>query len=50
MTLHDPCRAEVPGLHVLVLPGWQNSKGARIEVCVARAKGMEVIEAEEFAA
>jgi predicted alpha/beta hydrolase family esterase len=25
MTLHDPCRAEVPGLHVLVLPGWQNS-------------------------
>ena len=25
MTLHDPCRAEAPGLHVLVLPGWQNS-------------------------
>jgi uncharacterized protein len=25
MTLRDPCRAEVPGLHVLVLPGWQNS-------------------------
>ena len=25
MTLHDPCRAEVPGLHLLVLPGWQNS-------------------------
>jgi predicted alpha/beta hydrolase family esterase len=25
MTLQDPCRAEVPGLHVLVLPGWQNS-------------------------
>jgi predicted alpha/beta hydrolase family esterase len=25
MTLHDPCRAEVDGLHVLVLPGWQNS-------------------------
>jgi uncharacterized protein len=25
MTLHDPCRARVPGLHVLVLPGWQNS-------------------------
>jgi len=25
MTLHDPCRAELPGLHVLVLPGWQNS-------------------------
>ncbi len=25
MTLHDPCRAEVPRLHVLVLPGWQNS-------------------------
>ena len=25
MTLHDPCRVEVPGLHVLVLPGWQNS-------------------------
>ncbi|MEO5689408.1 MAG: alpha/beta hydrolase [Burkholderiaceae bacterium] len=25
MTLHDLCRAEVPGLHVLVLPGWQNS-------------------------
>ena len=25
MALHDPCRAEVPGLHVLVLPGWQNS-------------------------
>ena len=25
MTLHDPCRAEVPGLHVLMLPGWQNS-------------------------
>ena len=25
MTLHDPCRSEVPRLHVLVLPGWQNS-------------------------
>jgi predicted alpha/beta hydrolase family esterase len=25
MTLHDPCRAQAPGLHVLVLPGWQNS-------------------------
>jgi predicted alpha/beta hydrolase family esterase len=25
MTLHDPCRAEAPRLHVLVLPGWQNS-------------------------
>jgi predicted alpha/beta hydrolase family esterase len=25
MTLQDPCRAEAPGLHVLVLPGWQNS-------------------------
>jgi len=25
MTLHDPCRAEVSGLRVLVLPGWQNS-------------------------
>ena len=25
MTLHDPCRAELPALHVLVLPGWQNS-------------------------
>jgi uncharacterized protein len=25
MTLHDPCRAESPRLHVLVLPGWQNS-------------------------
>ena len=25
MTLQDPCRAEVPGLQVLVLPGWQNS-------------------------
>jgi len=25
MTLQDPCRAEVPRLHVLVLPGWQNS-------------------------
>jgi predicted alpha/beta hydrolase family esterase len=25
MTLHDPCRAALPGLHVLVLPGWQNS-------------------------
>lgn len=29
---------------VFALPGWRNSKGARIEVCVARAKGMEVIE------
>ena len=28
MTLQDPCRAEVPGLHVLVLPGWQNSAAA----------------------
>lgn len=25
MTLQDPCRVEVPGLRVLVLPGWQNS-------------------------
>ena len=25
MTLHDPCRAQSPRLHVLVLPGWQNS-------------------------
>jgi len=25
MTSKDPCRVEVPGLHVLVLPGWQNS-------------------------
>ena len=25
MTSPDPCRAEAPGLHVLVLPGWQNS-------------------------
>ena len=25
MTLHDPCRAELPRLQVLVLPGWQNS-------------------------
>src|ERR1700760_3559082 len=25
MTLHDPCRAESPRLHVLVLPGWQSS-------------------------
>jgi predicted alpha/beta hydrolase family esterase len=25
MTLQDPCSAEAPGLHVLVLPGWQNS-------------------------
>ena len=25
MTLQDPCRAEALGLHVLVLPGWQNS-------------------------
>ena len=25
MTLHDPCRAALPGLHVLVLPGWQSS-------------------------
>ena len=25
MTLQDPCRAEAPDLHVLVLPGWQNS-------------------------
>jgi len=25
MTLQDPCRAEVPAVHVLVLPGWQNS-------------------------
>jgi predicted alpha/beta hydrolase family esterase len=25
MTLHDPCRAALPGLHVLVLPGWRNS-------------------------
>jgi len=28
MTLQDPCRARVPGLHVLVLPGWQNSGAA----------------------
>jgi predicted alpha/beta hydrolase family esterase len=25
MTLQDPCRAEAPDVHVLVLPGWQNS-------------------------
>jgi hypothetical protein len=25
MTLQDPCRAELPRLHVLVLPGWQGS-------------------------
>ncbi len=25
MTLQDPARAQVPGLRVLVLPGWQNS-------------------------
>jgi len=25
MTLHDPCRAALPGLHVLQLPGWQGS-------------------------
>ena len=25
MSLHDPCRAAVPRLHVLVLPGWQGS-------------------------
>ncbi|MFL6698757.1 MAG: RBBP9/YdeN family alpha/beta hydrolase [Vitreoscilla sp.] len=25
MTLHDPCRAAAPGVHLLVLPGWQNS-------------------------
>jgi len=25
MTLQDPCRAEEPRLHLLVLPGWQNS-------------------------
>ena len=25
MALHDPCRARVPDLHLLVLPGWQNS-------------------------
>jgi predicted alpha/beta hydrolase family esterase len=28
MTLHDPCRAALPGIHVLQLPGWQNSGGA----------------------
>jgi predicted alpha/beta hydrolase family esterase len=25
MSNHDPCRAQLPRLHVLVLPGWQNS-------------------------
>jgi predicted alpha/beta hydrolase family esterase len=25
MTLQDPCRAGAPRLHLLVLPGWQNS-------------------------
>ena len=25
MTLQDPCRAALPGLHVLTLPGWQGS-------------------------
>ncbi len=25
MTSNDPCRAELPGLHVLVLPGWEGS-------------------------
>ena len=25
MTLHDPCRAALPALHVLTLPGWQGS-------------------------
>ena len=25
MTSNDPCRAAAPGLHVLILPGWQDS-------------------------
>ena len=28
MTLHDPCRAALPAIHVLQLPGWQNSGDA----------------------
>src|SRR5688572_14120264 len=33
---------------VAVLPGWENSRGARLEVHVARALGMSIIDAESL--
>lgn len=31
-----------------VLPGWENSKGALLEVHVARALGMQIVDAHTF--
>lgn len=33
---------------VAVLPGWENSKGARLEVHIARALGMKIVNAQDL--
>ncbi|WP_371807265.1 DUF4406 domain-containing protein [Pseudomonas sp. KK4] len=33
---------------VAVLPGWENSKGARLEVHIARELGMPVVNAHDL--
>ena len=35
---------------VAVLPGWENSKGARLEVHIARELGMKVVNAHDLVA
>lgn len=44
---YDLTRLGLCGM-VAVLPGWENSKGARLEVHIARELGMQVVNAHDL--
>ena len=48
--VHLVMQIEPSGGTLVVLPGWESSGGARLEVSVARAIGVEVVELSEVVA